>query len=84
MKPPPKRLSESAVADNIRPATRDLPSKLAGLPFDRYKRAESKSVPASEPGRSTVSASHVVKNFDDKAKAPQRVPSGMSQFFLLH
>ena len=84
MRPPPlpKRIqSHSAMAESIRPASRDPPSKLAGLPLDAYKRGESKTVPASEPGRSVVSASPVEKKLVDSAKAPlmrQRVPSGMT------
>lgn len=83
MKPPPfynKRRSESAVADSILPTTRDPPSKLAGLPFDAYKRAENKTVPAFDPGQSMVSASPVDKRFPPK---PRRVLSGMVQSFFL-
>jgi hypothetical protein len=87
MKPPPfpkKILSNSAMAESFRPATRDYPSKLAGLPLDAYKHGESKTVPASDPDRSVVSAP-VNKKFVDTAKAPpkrQRVPSGITQFFF--
>lgn len=84
---PNKHLSESAV-ESFRAATRDPPSKLAGLPFAAYKRAENKTVPAPIPDRSTVSASPVDKKPVDTAKAPlkrRRVPSGMAQsFFFLH
>jgi hypothetical protein len=72
MKPPPLRLISGSAA-------RDPPSKLAGLRFDAYKRAESKSVPASDAGRSIISASPV-----DKGKAPvkhERVVSGTVQPF---
>lgn len=88
MKPPPppkRRLSNSAMAESIRPATRDPPSKLAGLPLDAYKRGESKTVPASDPGRSVVSAPPVDKKLVDKTKAPlkrRRVLPGMIQFFF--
>ena len=83
--PTNKRLSESAV-ESFRTATRDPPSKLAGLPFAAYKRAENKTVPAPIPGRSIISASPVDKNPVDTAKAPlkrRRVPSGMAQFSFL-
>ena len=67
------------MADGILPTTRDPPSKLAGLPFDAYKRAENKTVPASDPGQSMVSASPVDKRLPPK---PRRVISGMIQFFF--
>ena len=90
MKPPPlpfykKRLSNSAMSESIRPATRDFPSKLATLPLDTYKRGESSTVPASDPGRSVASASPVDKKFVTTAKGPlkhQQVPSGMVQPLL--
>ena len=69
MKPPPLRLSGSVA--------RDIPSKLAGLRFDAYKRADSKSMPASDAGRSMVFASPV-----DKRKASvkhERAVSGTVQ-----
>ena len=76
---PRKRLSESAATESIRSATRDPPSKLAGLSFGAYKRAGSKTVPAS--GRSMASISPVDKNPFDKAKR-RRVLSGMAQIFF--
>ena len=89
MRPPPypftkKSLSNSAMAESIRPATRDFPSKLASLPLDAYKRGERKTVPASDPGRSVVSAPPVDKKLVDTANGSlkrQHVPSGMAQFF---
>jgi hypothetical protein len=90
MKPPPlpkRSLSNSAkMAESTQPVIRDLPSKLANLPFDAYKGGESKKVPASQPGRSVVSASPIDKKLVDKVKALKReqVPSGMTQFHFFH
>ena len=64
MKPPPflpNRPSE--VAERSQPVTLDLPSKLIGLPFDSYKRAERTSPVAR--GKVPIDG--------------RRVPSGMSQ-----
>ncbi|KAF8811271.1 hypothetical protein BYT27DRAFT_6461950 [Phlegmacium glaucopus] len=83
MKPPafpPKRSSESAAAESNRPATRDPPSKLAGLPFDTYKLAGRNTVPASDLPTSPVDKPVTV----DKGKAPvkhRQVPPGMAQAF---
>ena len=85
MRPPPfpkKNLSNSPMAESIRPATRDPPSKLSGLPFDTYKSAGSKTVPASDPGRSVVSASPVNNRLAEAPLKRQRLPSGMTQFFF--
>ena len=85
MKPPQfpkKNLSKSALAESIRPGTRDPPSKLTGLPFDAYKRSQSKTVPVSDPGRSVVSTSPVEKKFDKASIKHRRVPSSMTQFFF--
>jgi len=84
MKPPPflrKGLSKSAMTESTRP---DPPSKLAGLPFDAYKRAESKTVSAFDPGRSMVSAPPIDKKLVDKGKATLmgRRASGMTLFFF--
>ena len=75
--PSPKRSSQSAVAEGNQPPTRDLPSKLAGLPFHTYKRADGKTVVASDSGRSKVPSP--IYKFVGKGKVPlkHRVASGI-------
>jgi len=75
---PPKHPFEAAPAESNRLATRDPPSKLAGLPFDTYKRTKSKTVPVSDAGRSMVPVSPVDKPVD-KGKAPVKQTQGMGK-----